>query len=103
VDGEMAEALVGRDVFLPRKLLEEFQESTVLHQDIVGYVVHDVNHGELGEISNVIEHPGNILMEISKDNHEILIPLIDAFVETIDHDKKYIRVNTPEGLIELNM
>jgi len=103
VDGDMAEALVGRDVFLPRELLEENEESSVLHQDIVGYFVDDVNHGALGEIANVIEHPGNILMMIYKDHSEILIPLIDAFVKNIDHEKKTITVDTPEGLIELNL
>jgi len=103
VDGEMAEALVGNDVFLPRELLEDNQESSVLFQDIIGYMVTDKNHGELGEITNVIEHPGNVLMSISKDHNEILIPFNDAFVLAVDHDTKIIQVDTPEGLIELNM
>jgi len=74
----------------------------LLFKDIVGYKVEDKNHGSLGEISNVIEHPGNILMCIEGDFNEILIPMIDAFILDIDHNKKLIRVDTPEGLIELN-
>ncbi|MFT4661728.1 MAG: 16S rRNA processing protein RimM [Patiriisocius sp.] len=102
VDGEMAEMLVGNDVYLPRELLEESEESSVLYQDIVGYNVEDKKHGPLGEITNVIEHPGNILMCIDGGYHEILIPMIDAFIIDIDHKKGLIKVDTPEGLIEVN-
>ncbi len=102
VDGEMAQILVGNDVFLPREILEEYDESSVLFQDVIGYQVTDTNYGELGDVSNVIEHPGNILLVIDYNGTEVFIPMIDAFVKNINHDTKKIIVETPEGLIELN-
>ena len=102
VDGEVAQILVGNDVFLPRDILEEYNESSVLFQEVIGYHVADTNFGKIGDIINVIEHPGNILMVVDHNGTEVLIPMIEAFVKEINHDSKEIIVELPEGLIELN-
>lgn len=103
VDGEEAEKMVKRTVFLPRKILEEYEESTVIFQDMVGYEVEDQQLGVLGEINAVIEHPGNTLLQIKKVTGDVLIPLVDAFVLEINDKDKKVLTNLPEGLVDLNL
>jgi 16S rRNA processing protein RimM len=41
------------------------------------------------------------LAQIRKDEKEILIPLADAFVLEVNTRNKYVRMDLPEGLLDL--
>jgi|WetSurMetagenome_2_1015567.scaffolds.fasta_scaffold00006_162 16S rRNA processing protein RimM len=57
----------------------------------------------IGTIKEVIENPGQLLLNISTpDNKEILIPFHEDFIRSIDKKKKIIRMDLPEGLLEIN-
>ncbi|MCX6256570.1 MAG: hypothetical protein NTW49_01495 [Bacteroidia bacterium] len=70
--------------------------------DLLGYTVSDIVHGELGIVSDIIIYPGNPLLSIMKEDKEILVPLAEDFIVKIDRRKKYIEIQAPEGLIDLN-
>jgi 16S rRNA processing protein RimM len=40
-------------------------------------------------------------MIINRNEKEILIPLIDSLIQTVDRNQKKLTVTTPEGLIDL--
>ena len=43
----------------------------------------------------------NALFVIPTDNDELLIPVGDDYITEIDHEKKIIYMNLPEGLLEI--
>lgn len=97
---EKARMFTNVEVFFPMKYVEEQDEVTSWNY-FVGFVVDDVNHGTLGVITDVDDATMNVLFVIeSEDGNEVLLPAHEEFILDIDHKKKRVKVNIPEGLLE---
>ena len=97
---EKARMFTNVEVFFPMKYVEEQDEVTSWNY-FVGFVVDDVNHGTLGVIIDVDDATMNVLFVIeSEDGNEVLLPAHEEFILDIDHKKKRVKVNIPEGLLE---
>ena len=59
------------------------------------------NEGNLGPIEEVIEQPHQVLLRISLDGKEALIPLHAETLNKIDHKKKEVQVTLPNGLLDI--
>jgi 16S rRNA processing protein RimM len=57
--------------------------------------------GNIGKIVSINDSSAQPLFEIMKDETEILIPMIDAFIVQIDRANKKVVLDTPEGLVDL--
>lgn len=57
----------------------------------------------LGEVEAVIEQPQQILLQITINKKEVLIPVHEATLKKIDRKKNQIFVQLPEGLLEIYM
>ncbi len=93
---EKAKGLVNKKVFL--------EESLVLPQtqeEFIGYMVHDLLKGPLGEVSELSENGAQQLMHLNYQGKEVILPMVEDFIQAIDHEKREIRYKAPEGLIEL--
>ncbi|MEG2850125.1 MAG: 16S rRNA processing protein RimM [Raoultibacter sp.] len=66
-----------------------------------GFTVHDADRGLLGTISNVIENPAQHLVCVQGEAGEIMIPLVDEFVQAIDSAGKRLEVSVPQSLLDL--
>ena len=63
---------------------------------------HIINEGEdLGEILEVIEQPHQLLCRVEMNGKEVLVPLHDDTLEKIDHKKRQVIVQLPEGLLDV--
>ena len=61
----------------------------------------DATHGHLGELVAVDESTINTLFVVERPNgDELLIPAQEEFIEELDHDKRIIKFNLPDGLLE---
>ena len=70
---------------------------------LTGYKVIDSKFGNLGLIKAILDIKQNPLMEINHQGKEILIPLQEKFIVSIDKRERTIYIQTPQGLIELYM
>ena len=68
---------------------------------MVGFRVVDSQHGDIGTIEQVIEYPAQPLFQVMKNGTEILIPVIDEVIDTVDRQNKTIHITAPNGLIDL--
>ncbi|NPD32438.1 16S rRNA processing protein RimM [Berryella wangjianweii] len=68
-----------------------------------GWEVVDVVYGPLGRVSDVIENPGQTLVEVDAPGRDrpLLIPAVDAFIRAVDVEAGRIEVSVPEGLLHL--
>jgi 16S rRNA processing protein RimM len=72
-------------------------------QKLLGYSVYINDNVFLGKIAEIIPNPGQLLLKvISPGNKQILIPLHDHFIVSIDNKNRNIVMNIPEGLTEIN-
>ena len=56
---------------------------------------------DLGPIEEVIEQPHQVLLRISLDGKEALIPLHAETLDKIDHKTKRVYVTLPDGLLDI--
>lgn len=98
-----ADSLLKKDVYLPLNLLPKLSGNKFYYHEVIGFVLEDVNFGEVGIISSINDTTAQPLFVIKKKASEILIPMIDDFIRSVDRENKKILVETPKGLIEMNM
>ena len=98
---EKAEKLVRKKIYLPNNKMPERDEEDFFYTDLKGYLVQDKNHGEIGEIVEVHEYPQQFIAVVPYKFTEIMFPLNDEIIEEIDEENGILKVNLPDGLIEV--
>ena len=68
----------------------------------VGFRVEEVNHGDLGEVTEVDTTTINTLFVVDHQGEELLIPAQEEFIQNIDQKHKVITMDLPEGLLALD-
>ncbi len=105
IDSEQdASDILKRAAYLPLTLLPKLEGDKFYYHEVIGFKIKDHNYGEVGLISSINDSSAQALFVVeTKNNKQILIPLIDEFIEKVDKKAKIVHVKTPEGLIEMNM
>jgi 16S rRNA processing protein RimM len=97
---EEAESLRGKEIVMPETELGAAEEDETEGEELKGYKVQDDEGQPLGEITNVIEGPQNLLRVVLK-GHEYLIPYHEDLIIKVDHENKLVTAILPEGLLDL--
>jgi 16S rRNA processing protein RimM len=99
---EQTDAIINLEVYLPLDNLPEMDNKSFYYHEVPGFDLKEEKTGEIiGQITQVYEGAGQDLIAFLKDGKEVLIPISDDIVKTIDRDTKILNVNLPEGLIEI--
>jgi 16S rRNA processing protein RimM len=93
--------IVKKNVFLPNTKKPDRDPDEFLITDLKGFTVHEKAYGELGEILEVNEFPQQFIATVSYQSKEIMFPLNDNFIIEIDKEAKVLRVDLPEGLLDI--
>lgn len=70
-------------------------------EELVGYSVIDDVSGPIGIIASIEELPMQLIAQCIRNGQEILFPLNESIVHTIETEARIIRVNLPDGLIDV--
>lgn len=97
-----AEELLKRDAYLPLDLLPELKGNQFYYHEVEGFVLEDINFGKVGVINSINDASAQPLFVVKTEAGEVLIPMVDDFIKTIDRKNKKVVVHTPEGLIDMN-
>ena len=96
VDDEVsARKICGLKMISFEKDLEEKEN------ELVGYVLHNQEKEVTGEINEVQDLNGNIVLRVTKEEQEYLIPFHEDLVLGIDSEKRFIVLSIPEGLLDI--
>ena len=95
-----ARELCGKTIFIQKKFMAEVDDENV--SDIryfVGFeIIDDKNKTSLGKIIAVNDDTANILFELENN---ILIPFSEEYIIDINHSKRQIFMQLPDGLLDL--
>jgi len=69
---------------------------------LAGYILTDTRSGLSGTITEIVRNPGQLMAVAVMKGEEVLIPLHPDLIISVDRKHKSIRMNLPEGLIQLN-
>jgi 16S rRNA processing protein RimM len=99
---EDVERLSGLELRIPEDTLQPLAEGAYYHHQLVGCDVETASGEPVGPVVKVDDSAGGRLLVVEGRTGEVLIPLaIDICVE-IDVKARRIRVDPPEGLLDLN-
>lgn len=94
---EDAQKLLAQDVFADSSQVSEFIQNS--QHDFVDYNVYD-KEIYLGKALGKIEMPSQYLLNVLVNNKEILIPINDHFITSVDEKQQQIILNLPDNYIE---
>lgn len=98
---EKAEKIIRKKLYLPVSKMPQKEDDEFFITDLKGYIVHDEQQGELGEIIAVHEYPQQYIAVVPYRFREIMFPLNDDIIKEIDEDGKILKVALPDGLIDV--
>jgi 16S rRNA processing protein RimM len=98
---DKASLLAKKDIYLPNKLKPKKKKAEFTLFDLAGFIAIDVNEGELGEVTDVHEYPQQIIAAVNYKGIEILFPLNEAVIQSIDVVKNIVTVDLPDGLLDV--
>jgi len=98
-----AEALVGSELQVPRSQRAQLERGWTYVSDLVGCVVLD--HGqEIGRIEDVQFGAGEapLLVVSGAAGKKYDVPFAEAYLEAVEMARLQVRMNLPEGMLEIN-
>ena len=96
-----ADALIKKKLYLPLYLLPPLEGNKFYYHEIIGFTV-STKAKEIGLITAVLEQGPQALFQVEATDKKIhLIPIHDDFILEVDRKKNLIKVQLPEGLLEL--
>ena len=105
---EEAKGFVNKTIYALKNQLAPFldveEDEIYDDDDLVGYEIIDSDTGEeVGKITHVDTSTENVLFVVeTPGGEEVFIPAVEDFISEIDDEGKVIRMNLPEGLVDLN-
>ena len=99
---DAVERMSGQELRVPEDTLQPLDVGTYYHHQLVGCVVETAAGERVGEVTRVDGGTGGSLLTVSGPRGEVLIPLARDICVEIDVAGRRIRIEPPEGLLELN-
>ena len=59
-----------------------------------------VDGEDLGEVTDLVEDGGGLLLVVSKEGRQVPIPFVQSFLKEVDVERGRIELDLPEGLLE---
>lgn len=97
---EDAKTLSGKWVYVEEAVFAKLMPKAV-SGGMIGFSVTDKAAGLLGVIEDLFETPGQVLATIQYKGKEVMIPLVDATIVSIDGSRRMVYVQLPEGLLDV--
>ena len=99
---QQAKRMTNVEVFFPKDHAEELEDNELTWSYFVGFLINDVNKGDIGKVIDVDDSTINTLFVVDYKGTEILIPAQEDFIVDLDREKRVITMQIPEGLLDLN-
>jgi len=97
-----AETLVGCELQVPQSQRSELQAGWNYVSDLVGCSLLDRGR-DIGRIEDVEFGAGEAPLLIVRDvARRVEIPFAEAYLDSVDLERRQVRMNLPEGLLEVN-
>lgn len=97
-----AEGFVGQELRVPLEALCALPDGAWYHHDIVGCRVDTTDGTPIGQVLRVDGGAAGSVLVVEGPSGEVLIPFVTSICVAIDVPGRSIRVNPPDGLLELN-
>lgn len=95
------EQILGREVYLPLSTLPKLEGNKFYYHEIINFELID-QHGNLfGVIKSVNDQTPQHYFITDLQGKEVVVPIIKDWILSVDRVEKKIRMELPEGLLEV--
>jgi 16S rRNA processing protein RimM len=94
--------LAGLDLRVPEEELRPLDAGVYYHHQLIGCAVETVAGERVGDVVRVEGGAAGSVLEVKGPRGEVLIPLATEICVEIDVESKRIRINPPDGLLDVN-
>lgn len=98
---QQARRMTNVEVYFPKEHAEKLEDNELTWNYFVGFLIKDINKGEIGKVTDVDDSTINTLFVVDHKGTEVLIPAQEDFMVELNRKKKVITMHLPEGLLEL--
>jgi 16S rRNA processing protein RimM len=99
---EDVERLAGLDLRVPEEELQPLEAGVYYHHQLIGCAVDTVAGERVGDVVRVEGGAAGSLLVVDGTRGEVLVPLATTVCVDVDIQGRRIRIDPPEGLLELN-
>jgi 16S rRNA processing protein RimM len=96
-----AKDICGLSVFVDQEDVILSDEEMSPHE-LVGFTLYDETLGLIGEINEVNDYSGNLLLSVVYQEKDALVPLNEDLIVRIDEVNREIELRIPDGLFDLD-
>ncbi|PIE50192.1 MAG: 16S rRNA processing protein RimM [Flavobacteriales bacterium] len=98
---KLVEQVIGKNVFMPLATLPKLTGNQFYYHEIIGFELLDENDISFGEIQSVNDQTPQHYFVTDLNQKEIVVPIIKDWILTVDRENKKIKMQLPEGLLEV--
>ena len=91
-DIDTAKQYVGSEIFVDKEELPKLKEGQYYYNDLLGLSVR-IKNKKIGEIIDVQNHGAGDYLTIKRENDEILVPIVNDHVISIEISKRILNLN----------
>jgi 16S rRNA processing protein RimM len=99
---DSAARLAGQELRVSEASLQPLAPGRYYEHELIGCVVETVGGNEVGVVGRVDSSVGGSRLVVEGARGEVLIPLAEYICREIDTATRRIRIDPPDGLLELN-
>lgn len=100
LDRDQVEVLRGARLEVHPSQVPPAPEGLYYYWQLMGCRCVDEVTGKLGEVVDVVEDGGGVLLKVQSGDQTLLIPFVDAFLREVDIEGRVIHLHLPQGLVE---
>jgi len=97
---EAAEGLRNLEICIPETDAAALDEDEFFDWQLIGCEVETIKDGPIGTVRDIMRTGGTEILVVKGEVKEYMIPFAEAICTEVDVDRKTIRVDPPEGLLD---
>jgi len=98
---EQATKLINCELYLPLSQLPPLKGKHFYFHEVIGFSIIDKIHGNIGTVCQVMDLGVQSLLQVINNGKELLIPINDDVIVSVNRTERMIEITAPDGLIEL--
>jgi 16S rRNA processing protein RimM len=99
---ERADSLAGLEIYVPEEDFGPLENGNYYHFQIIGSAVLTRAGEGLGTVKSLLSAGDETILVVDRGGREILIPFTKSICLDVDTSARQIRVDLPDGLLDLN-
>ena len=97
----LVDQTIGRDVFMPLSTLPKLSGNKFYYHEVIGFEIREEDGKTCGNIVSVNDQTAQHYFILDLAGKEIIIPIIKDWILELNREEKYLKMQLPEGLMDV--